>query len=183
VVTTVRRKTIDDLHAMPDDGRIRELIHGEIIVSAAPGEPHLWIVKRLVVLLLPLEFELHRGWVYIAPSEVHLPSGDVVEPDLFFVAIERAFLRRGSHVEGAPDAVFEVVSPSSRYRDLVEKRRLYEAAGVPEYWIVDLAERRVEVLTLRERRYQALPDHGPVVRSTVMPGFEVDVEVLFADLP
>jgi Uma2 family endonuclease len=183
MVAPIRRKTIDDLHAMPDDGRLYELIDGEIIVSAAPGEPHLWVVKRLVALLLPLEFNAALGWVYIAPAEVHLPSGDVVEPDLFFIRKELRSIRRRSHVEGAPSVVFEVLSPTSRHRDLIEKRALYEAAGVPEYWIIDPTERRVLALIMRKEKYVELPRVGSTVESEVLTGFAIDVEALFADLP
>ena len=182
MVTSTRRRTIDDLHAMPDGG-LSELIDGEIVVSAAPGEPHLWVVKQTVVQLLPHELQWQQGWLYIAPSEVRLPSGDVVEPDLFFVLAERAAIRRGSHIEGAPDLAFEVTSPSSRRRDLVDKRRLYEVAGVRDYWILDPFERQVTALALEEGQYRELEQIGTVIRSRVLPGFELHVDALFADLP
>lgn len=127
-------------------------------------------MKRLVV-LLPLERETRRGWLYIAPSEAHLPRGDAVEPDLFFVLSEIAHVRRGSHVEGAPSAAFEVVSPTSRYRDRVVKRALFASARVPEYWIVDPGDRTVTALVLRNGRYVPLPWRGSVVDSEVLSGF------------
>jgi Uma2 family endonuclease len=183
MATTATRKTLADLRALPEDGRIVELIDGEIYVAAAPGEPHLWVVKRLVALLLPFEFECRLGWVFIAPSEVHLPSGDVVEPDLFFVRRERASIRRGTHVGGAPDVVFEVSSPSTKHVDTGRKRVLYERFGVSEYWMADPIEREWTALVLRNARYEALPLSGPFVRSEVLSGFVVDVDAFFEELP
>jgi Uma2 family endonuclease len=182
MVTTAQRKTIDDLHAMPDDGRLYELIRGEIVVAAAPGEPHMEAALALMFLLAPMERTHHLGKLYIAPYEVHLPTGDVVQPDLFFLRTERWSLRRGSHIEGAPDLIMEIVSPSSRLRDLVEKRRIYAAAGVQEYWIIDLQARALEALSLRDQQYERIDQAGSIVRSRLLPLFEVDVEHLFGSL-
>jgi hypothetical protein len=86
MVSSVQRKTIEDLHAMPGESRIYELIRGELIGAAAPGEPHLQGTKELFYLLSPLE-RIHRlGTVYFAPYEVHLPTGDVVEPGRRFLS-------------------------------------------------------------------------------------------------
>jgi Uma2 family endonuclease len=183
MATTATRKTLADLHALPEDGRIIELIDGELVVAAAPGEPHLWVVKRLVALLLPFEFEHRLGWLFIAPSEVQLPSGDVVEPDLFFVRRGRESIRRRTHVEGAPDVVFEVSSPSTKHVDIGRKRTLYERFGVSEYWMADPSERKLTALVLRNARYEPLPQFGTIVRSEMLPGFAVDVDGHFEDLP
>jgi Uma2 family endonuclease len=182
MVTTIRQKTVADLHAMPDDGRIYELIRGEIVVAAAPSEPHMEAAFALLYLLAPLERVHHLGKLYIAPFEVHLPTGDVVEPDLFFLTTEKWSMRRGSHVEGAPDLAMEIVSPTSRRRDNVEKRLIYQTAGILEYWIVDVEHRSVEALTLSSGQYQRIPQVGSVIRSIVLPLLEVDVAALCGSL-
>ncbi len=183
MVTTTRRKTVEELHAMPDDGRRYELIDGEIVVSAAPSEPHFWVSRRLIHLLTPFD-EVHRlGWLYWAPIELFLPSGDVVQPDIFFFNRERGPVRPGTHLEGVPDIVAEVLSPSTRGVDLGKKLRAYERAGVPEYWMADPDRREVRALAMRGGQYEQLPQEGAIVRSLVLPGFEAHVEALFADLP
>ena len=182
MVTSVQPKTIKDLHAMPGESRIYELIRGEIIVAAAPSELHVEATKELFYLLSPLE-QVHRlGKIYLAPYEVHLPTGDVVEPDLFFLSTERWSLRKGSHVEGAPDLLMEIVSRSSRRRDLVVKREIYEASGVLEYWIIDLRKRSIDALSLQDGRYESIPHEGSIVRSRFFPLFEVDVNAFFGSL-
>ena len=182
MATTTVRKTIADVLAMPDDGRHYELIDGEIVVAAAPGEPHMETQFALIYVLTPLERIHHLGKLYIAPYDIHLPTGDLVQPDLFFLTTARWSLRRGTHVEGAPDLIFEIVSPSSRMRDFVEKLRIYAASGVPEYWIVDPVYRTVEALSLKDGVYERIPQVGSVVRSLVLPSLEIDVDALFASI-
>jgi Uma2 family endonuclease len=127
----------------------------------------LWLPRRvsriwkaafaLLFLLAPLERVHQLGTLYFAPFEVHLPTGDVVEPDLFFLKTENWWMRRGSQVGGAPGLAMEIVSPSSRHRDDGEKREIYQAVGVEEYWIIDVERRSIEALTLRDGRYARIP--------------------------
>ncbi|MEA2514897.1 MAG: hypothetical protein QOJ59_4386 [Thermomicrobiales bacterium] len=183
MVTTTRRKTIEDLHAMPDDGRRYELIDGEIVLSAAPSEPHFWVSRRLIRLLTPFDEVHHLGWLYWAPIELFLPHGDVVQSDLFFFRRERPPLRPGTHLEGVPELIAEVSSPSTRSVDLGNKFRAYKRAEVPEYWTADPERREVRAYVLRGGKYEQLMQDGVILRSKVLSTFEVDVEALFADLP
>ena len=75
-------------------------------------------------------------------------------PDLVVVGAERRGLVSARGVEGSPDLVVEVLSPSSIQRDTVWKRLLHERAGVCEYWLVDIEARAVEVLVLKGSAYQ-----------------------------
>jgi len=183
MVATIHRKTIDELHAMPDDGRRYELIDGEIVVSVAPGELHFWVSRRLIRLLLPFDEVYQLGWLYWAPLELFLPNGDAVQPDLYFFSREHPPARPGSHLEGVPSLVAEVSSRSTRDIDRGRKFRAYQRAGVPEYWMADPEQRLVHAYILRNGHYERLPQDGSIIRSVVLPGFEVNVEELFADLP
>ena len=90
-----------------------------------------------------------------------MPKGplmtDVVQPDLLFVSNERAHVVTAANVQGAPDLVVEILSPSSAERDRSVKRALHAEHGVSEYWIVDTAARAVTVLLLRETAATAPP--------------------------
>jgi Uma2 family endonuclease len=78
------------------------------------------------------------GRVFHAPYDVVLSRFDVVEPDLLYVSNERAAeVVTAQHIRGVPDIVVEIASPGTRKRDETIKRRLYERAGVSEYWLVD----------------------------------------------
>ena len=85
-------------------------------------------------------------------------------------------------VQGAPDIVVEVLSPSTQGYDQSVKRDLYAQAGVPEYWLVDPNERSVEILVLDRDGYRSLgPTRCPHrLESTVLPDFDVPVEQVLA---
>jgi Uma2 family endonuclease len=126
-----------DYQSWPDDERW-ELIDGIAYAMApAPSIRHQSIV---IALAARLEQQL-RGQAcrpFVAPTDVKLSETDVVQPDLLAVCDPRKITE--SHIEGPPDLVVEVLSPSTSAKDLRQKRALYERAGVPEYLIVDPLE-------------------------------------------
>jgi Uma2 family endonuclease len=171
------RYTYQDLQAFPEDKLRREIIDGELVVTAAPGGRHQDAVLELGSRLLAWVRE-HGGKVYVAPRDVFFSDHDVVEPDVVFVReihldrVEEWFVR------GAPDVVVEVSSPTTRRLELHRKRELYERFGVPEYWYVDLESDRIEVYRLAEGRYgtPVLLGRGEALESDAIPGFSIGVE-------
>jgi Uma2 family endonuclease len=71
-------------------------------------------------------------------------EGNYLEPDLVFVQRGRESILRERGVEGAPDLVVEVISPSTASRDRKQKRETYARFGVAQYWVVDPSKRRIE---------------------------------------
>jgi Uma2 family endonuclease len=129
--------TYDDLQAFPDDNLRRELIDGELIVTAAPATRHQRVVAKLVHRLFAY-CELQGGEVLPAPLDVYFSDTNVVEPDVIFVREENRIRFEKKFFRSAPDLVVEVSSPSTRRLELVRKRELYQRFGVPGYWVVDL---------------------------------------------
>ena len=80
------------------------------------------------------------------PFDVVLSDTDVVQPDLLFVSNERANIITDENIQGAPDLVVEILSPSTAERDQTFKRSLYAKHGVKEYWLVDTDAKTVTVL-------------------------------------
>lgn len=146
------RKTLDDFLSLPE-GTLAELIDGEILMTPAPRKPHQLLVGDLYFALRLFLGAKPLGMLYLAPFDVHLPSGDVVEPDLIFVAQANLGIVQ-EWVRGVPDLLVEVVSPSHPERDRLVKRALYARNGVREFWIVDPEEKTVEVLALDVDRYR-----------------------------
>ena len=97
---------------------------------------------------------------------------------------EHADRLRETHVEGAPDLIAEILSPSTAHLDLWQKRYDYATAGVREYWIADPDTRRVELYVLEgERLVLADTAQGQGrLRSRLLPDLEVDLDTLFRDL-
>lgn len=174
--------TYDDLANTPDDGRRYEIISGELIVSPAPRLDHQDVVGLLFMLLRLYVSADRLGKVYTAPTDVRLSPHNTVQPDILFVSRERLHICRPNYVDGAPDLIVEVLSDRTRGIDLVQKRALYAMAGVPEYWLVDLSDQTITVLTLVDGEYRELEEGDGIVRSLVVPGFEVAVVDVFASL-
>lgn len=140
--------TVADLRDLPDDGLQYELADGVLLVSPSPRPAHQRAVVRLLVLLqaaCPPELE-----VFVAPLDYQPSDRRSLQPDLLVVrredvgelAIERPLL-----------LAVEVLSPSTRTKDLLVKRALYEDSGVAGMWVVDLDEPSVTAWSLRQGRW------------------------------
>jgi len=177
--------TYADYCRLPDDGRRYEVLRGELHVAPAPTWKHQRAVLKLSILMELFVAECQLGVVGCSPLDVILP-GDLatpVQPDLIFIATGRNDITWDPKVEGAPDLVVEVLSPSSRQVDRRTKFEIYARAGVPEYWMLDQAARTIEVFRLRDGRYVLLGKVGPGerARSTALPGFEPSVDDVFSE--
>lgn len=165
-----------------DTNRLVELSNGRLEVLSMPTILHQLVVGMLHRLLADYVASRGAGMVLFAPLPVRLRAGTLREPDVVYLRPERVRdLRRPP--DGA-DLVMEVVSdsPEDRRRDLVVKRHEYAQAGIPEYWIVDLQERQITVLTLDGQTYR---EHGVFApgsdaSSVLLGGFAVSVEAVFS---
>lgn len=167
----------EDLASFPEDNLRRELIGGELIVTAAPAIRHQRTVMTLAARLFNYA-ERYGGEVFAAPTDVLFSDADVVEPDVLFVTQRNIARLETKFVRGAPDLVVEVSSPTTRRLELVSKRDLYERFAVPEYWYVDLDTDRIEVYRLEDHRYSVPTILGrtDTLTSPVLPGFSIDVD-------
>lgn len=131
---------------IPEDDLYRhEIFDGLHVASPPPGVDHQYVSKRMQHQLYT-EIELAgHGALYSAPTGVELSTYDVVEPDLLVVLASHLDIIHKSHIVGVPDLVVEILSPSTRARDRGIKKERYEAAGVPEFWILDHEAKQVEV--------------------------------------
>lgn len=123
-----------------------ELLDGELLVTPAPGVGHQAAVSDLLILLGVFVEREAIGLALTSPSDVQLRPETIVQPDVFIVPLRdtpRETAADWSDIGSLLLAV-EVISPSSARTDRVTKRDFYLAAGVPEYWIIDLDARVVE---------------------------------------
>ncbi|EQD79034.1 protein containing DUF820 [mine drainage metagenome] len=167
------------LRELPDDGNRYEIGSGELLVTPAPGTRHQAIVGNLFDLLRRAALHGH-GKVFVAPVDVVFSPHDVLEPDLVFVSSGNLPIVKEPNIEGAPDLVVEVLSASTRERDLSAKLHIYSRYGVRYYWAVDPKE---ECVHLYERVNDALVERpalrqGDTLASPLFPdvsGSVVDV--------
>ena len=167
--TSRPRKTVEDYLALPDDVRA-ELIAGELYVTPSPSPRHQSVVLSVAILLDDHVRSHDLGRVFVGPLDVHLPSGDIVQPDALFIAKAHTGIIQ-EHVHGVPDLAVEVLSPSRIERDRFVKRDRYALNGIPEYWLIDLAEQTVEVLRHEDGAYQPAGyfQDDQTLRSRVLP--------------
>ena len=176
--------TYDELRELPNDGKRREIHHGELIVSPSPDWNHQKVISRFAfeVRICLADHNLPDD-VVEAPLDVRLAPQNVYQPDVVYISPERRhLLQNRMPIDGAPDLLAEALSPSSRQYDQREKAQAYARAGVREYWLLDLEVRTIEVLTLRDGGFVIVPAVDGRGVSLVLPGFTVDPAALFADL-
>ncbi|HKH47162.1 MAG TPA: Uma2 family endonuclease [Thermoanaerobaculia bacterium] len=176
--------TYEDYLRLPDDGRRYEILRGVLYVAAAPNPIHQ-IALRNLVRRLSVFLENHPiGEFFLSPTDLILPEGLTapVQPDLFYVRGEQwKGTITSRYMEGVPDLVVEVLSPSTRRYDRNTKLGVYAQAGVGEYWLADPLARTFEVLVLRDGAYVSFAQlsHGDHLRSEAIPGFEPSLEAIF----
>lgn len=165
-----------DLDDFPDDGMRYELLDGELYVSGAQSKRHQRLSGRLLRLIDDHVAPDDLGEVFFAPVDVWLSDGDRTQPDLVYLSAARLSIYGERMVEGAPDLLVEIASPSTRMVDLVAKRNRFEHNDVREYWIADPDSKTLTILCLTDGRYV---EHH---RSLVLPGLTIDVPALMANL-
>ena len=179
-MVTQTKLTYQDYANTPDDERY-ELIDGVLIMVPAPNIAHQGSHASLGSLMWSFVRQHSLGRVFFAPTDVVLSDTDVVQPDVLFISKERQHIITEANIQGAPDLVVEILSPSTSRRDWREKRDLYAEHGVNEYWVVDTANRVVYVMLLKDAVLEIVETYasGDVLTSPTLKGFEVSVNDLF----
>lgn len=170
--------TYEDYAKTPDDERW-ELIDGELIEMPSPTVPHQSIDALLGYEFVRLEKQgLGRAFHSI---DVVLSPHDTFRPDLVFVSDGRTGIITHANIQGAPDLVVEIRSPSTTQHDEVTKRALYERYGVPEYWLADPEAQTVTVLLLGENGYEVVGIYNKedTLTSPTLNGFSLNLDEIF----
>jgi Uma2 family endonuclease len=175
--------TYEDYLLFPDDGRRHELIGGEHYVTPSPVRKHQRVSARLQHSLGPFVDENRLGFLYSAPFDVILSDEDVVQPDLLFVSRQRTAIEQDHGIVGAPDLVVEILSESNRKTDEITKRKLYEWAGVLEYWVVDPVLETVKIYRLDGGIYERIAElsveAGDRLETPLLPGLAIALARIF----
>ena len=172
--------TYGDLFRLPDNGKQYEIIEGELYELPPHSEKHQRISALTIQLILPEVMRIGARW-YHAPTGVFIPAADPVQPDLLVLLPGNPSSISERGVEGAPDLVVEILSPSNPKHDRVTKRLLYARGGVREYWLVSPEMEAVEVLVLEGDSYRTYVHArgDELVTSTVLPGLSFAASALF----
>jgi len=165
----------------PSDLGHYELLNGRVIVSPPAGWPHAQIGATVCHLLRQHVDRRLVGRVLDSSAGFDLPSGDTLEPDASFVSSARWTAASkpiyGQFLKVVPDLVVEILSPSTRKRDLTDKKDIYGRNGVDEYWVIDPRGGSVTVFSRTGTAFEAGTTFtaGPIA-SRVLPGLDATVE-------
>jgi Uma2 family endonuclease len=159
-----------------------EWIDGEATVFMTASDKHQDLVRWLISILSLFIESYDLGWLRPAPFNMKIPHLDRGrESDILFVTKDRLHIIQPSHLSEAADLVIEIVSPESIGRDRGEKFVEYEAAGIPEYWLIDPDREQAEFYYLTETgRYRLAPlDEEGRFHSKVLASFWLQVDWLW----
>ncbi len=138
--------TADMVRALPDDGNRYEVVWGELLVTPAPRPWHQIVLGRLQFALQKYLEGHPTAYLLASPADISWGPDILVQPDLFVVPLAELRTLEWHRIKGVMLAM-EVLSPSTARYDRFTKRRLYQTVGIPHYWVVDPAERAIEVWT------------------------------------
>ena len=176
--------TYEDYVLFPDDGRRHEIIEGDHAVTPAPKTKHQRISGRLFAALNGWSRSRNSGEVFAAPYDVILSDEDIVQPDLVFVTKERSQIVTEDNIRGAPDLIVEIISETTRKRDELTKRKLYERYGVREYWIVDPELETIRIFKRTDRGYSApvefTREKSAMLATDLLPEFRLSLSEIFS---
>ena len=171
--------TLTDYYQIPDERRV-ELIDGVIYDMSAPGCDHQ-LIAGLIYARLLAHVSSRKGTCLpmISPVDVQLDCDEktMVQPDVVVVCDRSKVIRRC--IYGAPDLVIEILSPSTRKKDVTIKLNKYMAAGVREYWIIDPDQCRVLVYDFSAEIYPVIYGFDAKIPVAIWDG---DCEIDFQEV-
>lgn len=173
--------TYQDYLLLPEDNNRHEIIDGEHYMTPSPTTRHQRISKRLLMQLESFVQQHQMGEVFYAPTDVVLSDINVVVPDLVYVSRERSSIITESSIQGSPELIIEILSPSTSERDRQLKRKTYAKHGVQEYWIVDPEICTIQILHLKEGNYYTLNTFSREqnLTSSLFPGLSLPLSGIF----
>lgn len=182
----LKHLTYDAYLAMPEMKQRYSILDGELVMAAAPNPSHQTIVQELLLKLTPFVRERQLGRVFVAPLDVVMRREPLRtrQPDVMFIGQERRSIIGPQVIEGAPDLVIEVLSPTNTRQELQGKLDDYRTIGVREAWVVSPEARTVEVLQLTPGAMQRLGLYGlgDLLASQVLPDLRLTVDDIFPEL-
>jgi Uma2 family endonuclease len=177
--TLTKRLTYSDYVQMtpPDSGKF-QLIEGELVVRTSPSTKHQRIILVIIKYLETYIKKNSIGEIFLSPLDVVLGEHNTYQPDLLFILESNKKIIEETKINGTPDMVVEVLSPSNAYYDLVIKKKIYESSGVKEYWIVDPIQDALDLYVLQNNKFQhkVQIEKKGIIPSEIFPGLDLDLE-------
>jgi Uma2 family endonuclease len=173
------RLSADDYIASPQSAHKSDLIEGVFVMASPASFEHASVQPFLITTLSNYVSARTFGIVLGENAAYRLNDDNVYQPDVSFLSNARLHLAGEVYIHGAPDLAIEVISPSSRQYDTVEKRINYGRFGVQEYWLVDPIGRTVTVYEQTQGQLVPVRSEEGLLRSKLLPGFWLQLDWIF----
>jgi Uma2 family endonuclease len=169
--------TVSDYMGIGISNEPVQLIHGKLTMSPAPSPQHQRISRNLFQTLI--QHTLNFGEVFYSPIDLILSESIVLQPDLVFISNKKKEIITNRGIEGVPDLLVEVLSPSNSYIDRVTKKEIYAAHGIPELWLVDPQSKQLEIYLPNVKEPYAVFNVNEIVNSYTIKNLEFKLEFIF----
>ena len=165
-----------------------EFLNGEIYIMSSPDIDHQSMLGNLLVLFREF-FKGKKCKPLSAPFDVHfrkkdIKDPDVLQPDLIVICDWENNINEKRRYTGIPSLTLEILSSSTRTRDMVYKLNTFMTSGVSEYWIVDTDNQRITIFDFVDCQIEKMEVYkkGEIARSLYFEGLEADVKLLFDEM-
>ena len=165
-----------------EEGAPFQLIENDLIMSPSPSLIHQLVLGEFYDALKSFN-KTHalNGIVVLSPIDIFFDDDNVYQPDLVFISSEKRSQIIKERIEGAPDLLIEILSPSNAYYDLRQKMGIYEKYGVKEYIIVDPIQENADLYALKEGVYylHQRAQKNEALNSLLLSGLSFDLSRIF----
>lgn len=173
--------TVDDFLQLEESNTPCELINGELFMPPSPTPLHQSVSGNLYD-ILKAEAKRTGSFVFFSPIDLFIDRKNVFQPDLVFIKADKRNIITNRGIEGVPDLIVEIISPSNIFADRNRKKKVYREMGVPEYWIIDPANHTLEIYT--HNQHDSDTPHLFLVRkgsvtSTVLTELTFNLQEIF----
>lgn len=180
------RWTVDEVDRLVDERPgytpRYELVDGELLVTPAPATRHQRILGELYMVVRPYVDQRRLGEVIFSPSTVRLTADSRLEPDLFVIPPVNGRRQPASLPITSLSLAVEVLSSGSARYDRITKRRFYQRAGVPHYWVVDGEASLFEIWHPEDERPSIVDSAFEWRPDGAHEALRIDVARFFADV-
>ena len=183
LIAEKKKKYTERDYSLLEEGAPFQLIGNDLIMSPAPSLLHQLILGEFYdALKAHVKQQDPNGLVVLSPIDIYLNDGNIYQPDMIYISESRKSEVVKERIEGAPDLVIEILSPSNAYYDLRLKKDIYEKYGVKEYIIVDPIQQNAEVHLLQNGAFilKQKANKAEKLNSVMLSGLVFDLAKIFA---
>jgi Uma2 family endonuclease len=170
--------TVSDYMGIGISNEPVQLIHGKLTLSPAPSPLHQIITGNIFSILK--DFALRQqAKVFFSPIDLILSESIVLQPDLVFISNKKKEIITNRGIEGVPDLLVEVLSPSNSFIDRVTKKEIYTTHGIPELWLVDPQSKQLEIYLPKTEQAIKIFTKDEVVTAETLPTLSFTLSSIF----